>query len=93
MQSKAVTVKQYVVELSAERLQAITKLRKTIRKNLSKGFTEEMGYGMIGYVVPHSIYRRVIIATPNCLYLFFRWHRKKTLLHFTIWACMLMLIY
>ncbi len=56
MQSKAVTVKQYVVELPAERQQAITKLRKTIGKNLPKGFTEEMGYGMIGYVVPHSIY-------------------------------------
>ena len=34
----------------------MTELRKTILKNLPKGFKEEMSYGMIGYVVPHSIY-------------------------------------
>lgn len=56
MQSQAVTVEQYVAELPADRQQSITALRKTIRKNLPKGFAEGMGYGMIGYVVPHSIY-------------------------------------
>jgi hypothetical protein len=30
--------------------------------NISKGFTEEMSYGMIGYVVPHSIILTAIIA-------------------------------
>jgi hypothetical protein len=30
--------------------------RKNVRQNLPKGFEEVMGYGMIGYVVPHSIY-------------------------------------
>ena len=32
------------------------KLRKIILKNLPKGFTEQMSSGMIGYVVPHSVY-------------------------------------
>ena len=32
------------------------KLRKVIKDNLPKGFEETMSYGMIGYVVPHSIY-------------------------------------
>jgi hypothetical protein len=32
------------------------KLRQTILENLPKGFIEEMNYGMVGYVVPHSIY-------------------------------------
>ncbi|HZJ20761.1 MAG TPA: DUF1801 domain-containing protein, partial [Pricia sp.] len=33
-----------------------SKLRKTILKNLPKGFEEQISYGMLGYVVPHSIY-------------------------------------
>jgi hypothetical protein len=31
-------------------------LRETILKNLPTGFEEQLSYGMIGYVVPHSIY-------------------------------------
>ena len=56
MQSKATTVGQYLKELPADRQEGMTKLRNAIKKNLPKGFTEVMGYGMIGYAVPHSIY-------------------------------------
>lgn len=56
MQSKATTVEQYVSELPADRQATINALRKVIKKNLPKGFQECMGYGMLGYVVPHSIY-------------------------------------
>lgn len=56
MQSKAVTVNEYVDDLPEERKEAIKKLRKSILDNLPKGFAETMSYGMIGYVVPHSIY-------------------------------------
>jgi hypothetical protein len=56
MQSKATTVVQYLKELPADRLEGMTKLRKEILKNLPKGFKEEMNYGNIGYVIPHSIY-------------------------------------
>jgi uncharacterized protein YdhG (YjbR/CyaY superfamily) len=56
MQSTATTVEQYLNELPADRLNAMAALRKEIKKNLPKGFKEEMNYGMIGYVVPHSIY-------------------------------------
>ena len=56
MQSKATTVDQYLAEIPADRQDAMTKLRKVILKNLPKGFKEGMGYGMIGYHVPHSIY-------------------------------------
>jgi hypothetical protein len=56
MQSKALTPDQYVNELPADRKEAISALRETIRKNLPKGFSEEMNYGYIGYVVPHSLY-------------------------------------
>ncbi len=56
MQSNAKTPKEYISELPEERKQPIIKLSETILKNLPKGFEEVMSYGMIGYVVPHSIY-------------------------------------
>lgn len=56
MQSKAATVDDYIDELPEDRKAAIKKLRAAIKKNLPKGFQECMGYGMAGYVVPHSKY-------------------------------------
>ena len=56
MKSTASTIEEYIASLPEERLDPITKLRKVINKNLPKGYKEEMSYGMIGYVVPHSIY-------------------------------------
>ena len=56
MQSKATTVESYLNDLTEERKEVINQLRKVIFKNLPKGFAEGMGYGMIGYFVPHSIY-------------------------------------
>ncbi len=56
MQSKATTVEQYIAELPEERKKTVSDLRKVVKKNLPKGFKEVMGYGMIGYVIPHSMY-------------------------------------
>ena len=56
MTSDAKTPEEYINALPSERKEAIAKLRNTILKNLPKGFSETMGYGMIGYVVPHSLY-------------------------------------
>lgn len=56
MQSKATTVNAYLAELPEDRKKAMKELRNVIKKNLPKGFKEEMNYGMIGYVVPHSKY-------------------------------------
>lgn len=56
MQSKATSPEKYIEELPEERQAGFKKLRAVIKKNLPKGFKEEMNYGMIGYVVPHSIY-------------------------------------
>ncbi len=56
MQSAASTIEQYLEELPEVRKTAMQKLHKIIKKNLSKGFKEEMSYGMIGYVVPHIRY-------------------------------------
>ena len=56
MISKADTVEQYIKELPDERKSAMVKLRTVILENLPRGFEETLNYGMIGYVVPHSIY-------------------------------------
>lgn len=56
MQSKAKTVDAYIAELPEDRRKAISELRKVIKKNMPKGFQEGMGYGMMGYTVPHSKY-------------------------------------
>ena len=56
MQSAAKTVAQYLKELPPDRREAIAAVRKVILDNLPKGYKETMSYGMIGYVVPHSIY-------------------------------------
>jgi len=56
MQSKASTPDQYIAELPEDRKEVMQKLRDTVNKNLPKGFEETMQYGMLGYVVPHSIY-------------------------------------
>jgi hypothetical protein len=56
MQSKASTPEEYIASLPEDRKKIITQMRNTILKNLPKGFKEVMCYGMIGYVVPHSLY-------------------------------------
>ncbi|HQV05159.1 MAG: DUF1801 domain-containing protein [Chitinophagaceae bacterium] len=56
MQSKTTSPQAYIDEIPKERQAMFKKLRAVIKKNLPKGFKEEMSYGMIGYVVPHSIY-------------------------------------
>ncbi len=56
MQSSATTPDEYLNELPEERRVPIRKLRDVILKNLPKGFVETMGYGMMAYVVPHSLY-------------------------------------
>jgi uncharacterized protein YdhG (YjbR/CyaY superfamily) len=56
MQSKAVSVEEYISNVPDSQKQEILILRKTILENLPVGFVEQMSYGMIGYVVPHSIY-------------------------------------
>ena len=65
MQSKAATIEEYINELPEERKEAIKNLRTEIKKNLPKGFKEEMSYGMIGYVVPHKLYPAGYHCTPE----------------------------
>jgi len=56
MQYKANTADEYVAAIPEERQAVVNQLRNVIKKNLPKGFSEVISYGMIGYVVPHSLY-------------------------------------
>lgn len=56
MKITATSPEELIANSPAERQAAMQQLRQTILANLPEGFTEEMSYGMIGYVVPHTIY-------------------------------------
>ena len=65
MKSAALTVDEYMASLPEDRKKAMTELRKVIKKNIPKGFKEVMGYGMIGYVVPHTTYPNGYHCNPK----------------------------
>ena len=47
------------------RKELFLQMRDVIIKNLPNGFEEEMNYGMIGYVVPHSLYPKGYHCSPE----------------------------
>ncbi len=65
MQYKAKDVNNYISQLPSNKKESIIKLRATILDNLPEGFEETILYGMIGYVVPLSIYPKGYHVTPN----------------------------
>lgn len=54
MQSQAKTPQEYIDSLPEDRRDTIKKLRTLIRKNLPKGYKEQMRWGFICYEVPLS---------------------------------------
>lgn len=56
MQSKALSVSDYLASLPEDRRTAISAVREVILANLDKDYEEGMTYGMIGYYVPHRVY-------------------------------------
>ncbi len=65
MQSKAQSVEDYISQVPENQREAIVQLRKTICENLPPGFSEQMSYGMIGYVVPHNLYPKGYHCDPK----------------------------
>ena len=49
-------VDNYISSLDLDRQKAISRLRDGLLSNLPSGFEEVISYGMIGYVVPLSVY-------------------------------------
>jgi uncharacterized protein YdhG (YjbR/CyaY superfamily) len=64
MKHKADAPEDYVKQLPERRI-VIQKIRDIILKNLPKGFEETMSYGMLGYVVPHTLYPAGYHCTPE----------------------------
>jgi hypothetical protein len=52
----AKTVDGYIQALPPDRRASISALREVILANLPEGYEERIYCGMIGYVVPHSLY-------------------------------------
>ncbi|MBL4625269.1 MAG: DUF1801 domain-containing protein [Flavobacteriales bacterium] len=65
MKIEAVSVDDYINNVPEDRKAPIQKLRKIVLDNIPKGFSEELNYGMIGYVVPHNIYPGGYHCTPE----------------------------
>ncbi len=53
---KASTAEEYLAQIPEDRAVALRAIREVILQNLPAGYEEMIQYGMIGYVVPHSIY-------------------------------------
>ena len=65
MSSKAELPEDYINELPEDRKPIMQALREAILTNLPEGFQEVMQYGMLSYVVPHSIYPSGYHCTPK----------------------------
>lgn len=65
MQSSAKSPEEYMDSLPEERKPTMEQLRNTIIKNLPQGFKETMGYGMLSWVVPHSMYPKGYHCDPK----------------------------
>ncbi|SHJ24466.1 DUF1801 domain-containing protein [Flavobacterium haoranii] len=82
MTSSATSPEQYINEAPKERREALQKLRTTILENLPKGFQEVMGYGMIGYSVPHEIYPAGYHCDPKTPLPFMSFASQKNSINF-----------
>jgi len=56
MKYEANSPEEYINQLPEERMEPIRKIRQLILDNLPKGMEEQMSYGMLGFVIPHSVY-------------------------------------
>jgi len=65
MAENILDVQSYIQNLPEDRQDTINKLRKVIMDNLPEGFSETIGFGMIGFVVPHSLYPDGYHCTPS----------------------------
>ncbi len=65
MQATSKNVNDYMQSIPKERAEAFEQLRKTVSTHSPEGFEECLSYGMIGYVVPHSLYPKGYHCDPK----------------------------
>lgn len=56
MRIEASTPEAYLESVPEERKAVMRRLHELIMENLPQGFEAGVGYGMLGYIVPHSLY-------------------------------------
>ncbi|TRO65261.1 DUF1801 domain-containing protein [Christiangramia sabulilitoris] len=56
MKIEADSPEDYLEKVPEDRKEPMARLRSVIKENLPEGFVETLNYGMIGYVIPHSLY-------------------------------------
>jgi uncharacterized protein YdhG (YjbR/CyaY superfamily) len=76
------TVDGYISQVPEDRKEGINTLRKTILKNLPTGFEECISYGMVGYVVPQSIYPSGYHCDPKLPLPFMAFANQKNFISF-----------
>ena len=57
--------KEYISDQPENRQEALLKLEKVLQENLPEGIAEVIQYGMIGFVIPHSIYPEGYHTNPS----------------------------
>jgi hypothetical protein len=65
-QGKAKTITEYLASLPGERRAVVSKLRSFVKKHLPKGYQEQMGLGVITYVVPLTTLPDTYNGEPLC---------------------------
>jgi len=65
MKYEANTPHEYIAQLPPKRREVVQNLRDIILEKLPKGFEEQLSYGMLGFVVPHSVYPRGYHVKPE----------------------------
>jgi uncharacterized protein YdhG (YjbR/CyaY superfamily) len=59
------TVDEYISKIPNDRIEVFNEILKVIRLGLPQGFEECISYGMIGFVVPHSLYPKGYHCDPK----------------------------
>lgn len=80
--SKAATPDAYIAELPPERRDLVVHLRDLVNANIPPGYSEGMGYGMIGWVVPLARYPKTYNGQP-LVYAGLAAQKKTTVLYLT----------
>lgn len=65
MKNESLTPDTFTISLPEDRKLAIEKMRLILKNNLPSGFEEAISYGMLGYVVPHSLYPKGYHCDPK----------------------------
>ncbi|HRK06032.1 MAG TPA: DUF1801 domain-containing protein [Chlorobiota bacterium] len=65
MKNITTTVEDFLADLEPRRREAFVQLWKTIEEHLPDGFSFGIGYGMMGWAVPHSVYPKGYHVDPK----------------------------